>query len=510
MKAKARTITTQVISLPEVAFTAEGAEFHPQDDFWKVADSSAVHHFKFDQVKKLLTTVVLRDFKYVVSWYLQNHSTSHAKNLFMRFCQLIRSFSDDRFPVSRIETLDIINFKSKLNVRTEYLLGALGGFFKKWHDLNLETVDPSIPKFFNEVRIRGNMKGEAVSTMDPETGPFTDLELQSISLRLNAEFAAGNITTEDYLLVILTMIFGVRPKQLASLKIQDLSAFHADDGSPLYILNVPRAKQRSTLSRSQLKPRTLIPELGKLLEAWLHHLAHNFERGEVPVPELPLFPRKGNPMPPSLAYHATAQQLGHRIILTCNRLNVQSERTGKKVKIFPRRFRHTTATRAAEEGHGELIIADLLDHSDTQNVGVYVQATPAMTRRIDKATALELAPIAQSFMGLIVQNETFAQRGDDFSSRIGSPDLGSVGSCGKYGFCDGQAPISCYTCRNFQPWLEAPHEDLLDSLVAERERIHATTNDERMAAINDHTILAVADVVNRCNLMKPEKNIDRG
>jgi hypothetical protein len=35
------------------------------------------------------------------------------------------------------------------------------------------------------------------------------------------------------------------------------------------------------------------------------------------------------------------------------------------------------------EGHGELIIAELLDHSDTQNVGVYVQATPEIVESVE-------------------------------------------------------------------------------------------------------------------------------
>lgn len=65
---------------------------------------------------------------------------------------------------------------------------------------------------------------------------------------------------------------------------------------------------------------------------------------------------------------------------TLEKLAVTSERTGERIHITSRRFRRTVGTRAAEEGHGELVIAELLDHSDTQSVGVYVQATPAIVR----------------------------------------------------------------------------------------------------------------------------------
>ena len=207
-------------------------------------------------------------------------------------------------------------------------------------------------------------------------------------------------------------------------------------------------------------------------------------------------------MPHAFQHHATGLQLAKRITQACNSLEIKSERTGELIKINTGRFRKTIGTRAAEEGHGELIIADLLDHSDTQNVGVYVEATPAIAERIDKATAMELGPIAQIFMGEIIINENDADRGQDPSSRIGNPSIGNVGSCGKYGFCGALAPIACYTCRQFQPWLDAPHEELLEILLSEQERIFKQTNDSRMASINDHTILAVADVVARCKAMK--------
>jgi hypothetical protein len=158
-------------------------------------------------------------------------------------------------------------------------------------------------------------------------------------------------------------------------------------------------------------------------------------------------------------------------------------------------------TRAAEEGHGELVIAELLDHTDTQNVGVYVQATPEIVKRIDKAVALHMAPLAQAFAGVIISDESEATRKNDPTSRICDPKLDSsmkpMGSCGQYGFCASLAPIACYTCRSFEPWLDGPHEAVLNHLMAERDRLMAGS-DARIASINDRTILAVAEVVRRC------------
>jgi hypothetical protein len=159
------------------------------------------------------------------------------------------------------------------------------------------------------------------------------------------------------------------------------------------------------------------------------------------------------------------------------------------------------------EGHGELVIAELLDHTDIQNVGVYVQATPEIVERIDRAMAMHLAPLAQAFAGVIIADESEATRKGDPTSRICDPRIDSsmkpMGNCGKYAFCGSLAPISCYTCRSFQPWLDGPHEAVLNHLILERERL-LVGSDIRIASINDRTILAVAEVVHRCEAIRAE------
>ena len=155
------------------------------------------------------------------------------------------------------------------------------------------------------------------------------------------------------------------------------------------------------------------------------------------------------------------------------------------------------------EGHRDAVIAEALDHSDIQNAGVYVRNISEIVERIDKAVALQLAPLAQAFQGVLVLNETKARRGNDRSSRICSAG-GNVGSCGSFGFCGALAPVACYTCSHFQPWLDGPHELVLDGLISERDSVYEGTGDLKIASVNDRLILAVSDVVTRCNAMKSD------
>ncbi|MEB3734044.1 hypothetical protein ULF88_07740 [Halopseudomonas pachastrellae] len=139
---------------------------------------------------------------------------------------------------------------------------------------------------------------------------------------------------------------------------------------------------------------------------------------------------------------------------------------------------------------GVYVIAAALDHSDTQNAGVYVKSLPDIVGRIDRAVAMELAPYAQAFKGLVIPSEKHALRGGDPSSRV-SNGSEKLGNCGSYGFCGALAPVACYTCPHFQPWVDGPHEEVLDGLIAERERVKQLTGDMTIASANDRLIYAV-------------------
>ncbi|EWC40659.1 DNA breaking-rejoining enzyme, partial [Stutzerimonas stutzeri KOS6] len=201
--------------------------------------------------------------------------------------------------------------------------------------------------------------------------------------------------------------------------------------------------------------------------------------------------------------HAPTSAITYAMNTVKSQVAVISERTGAITHMNPTRFRYTLGTNLAREGKGEYVIAEALDHSDTQNASVYVRNIPEFVEQIDKAVALQLAPLAQAFRGVLVVNEAAAHRGGDPTSRIYSSG-GNVGSCGSFGFCGALAPVACYTCAHFQPWLEGPHELVLDQLISERDSVLQATGDPKVASVNDRLILAVSDVVTRCNAMKSE------
>ena len=489
------------LRLPNLARTRSGVEFSPAEDVWVYRDGVRTMHLAFNT---LAAPEELRaGLKHVLKWYAENESPSHVANLFSRF----KHFSGCIMLGNSIACTDLLNYRSKLNRATGWYLGALSGLLKRWHAMGIPGVSDDAAAFLRTIRTKGNRKGQAVLTMDPEQGRFTDVEFESILATLRIAYDTGDMDKGAYILALLFIALGPRPVQYAALKVCDFQVLETPGGRT-YLLSVPRAKRREQMARSSFSRRTLIPELGELVREYTNDLKVEFSGLLSDPHQAPMFPAKirRSIEPRGFEYHRTSLSLINWFRSTIGKLSVRSERTGDYLNINPTRFRRTLACRAADEGHGELVIAELLDHTDTQNAGVYVEATPGMMKRIDRAVALKLAPLAQAFSGTIISDESQARRANDPTSRIRDPRFDSkrpVGNCGQFGFCGLLAPVACYTCRSFEPWLDGPHERVLEFLIAERERLLVQA-DKRVASINDRTILAVAEVVRRCTDIKRE------
>lgn len=488
--------------LPERVVTLNGAQFDPLLDRWSYRDSTVSVSLDFLNLRA--SNELIKSAKKVLVWYAENKSTKHMMNMFARFKHMLESIVLVDEGISEINSAHILNYRASLSKSNSWYLGNLSGFLKKWHSLGVPGVSDDAIALLKQFRFKGNKKGEAVSTMDTFNGPFSNLEVEAIHAAIESGYQMRRLRLDDYLLIWLFLALGQRPTQYASLKLSDFSTSLAKDGTTLYKLNVPRAKQREKLSRSAFSLRLLAPKIGEKFVHYVETLKEKFNGVLSDLNNLPLFPARKSIKnePEGFEYHRTSNSLSVDLKNALNSLNVISERTGEQLHITATRFRRTLGTRAAMEGHGELVIAELLDHTDTQNVGVYVQATHEIIERIDRAVALHLAPLAQAFAGTLIKTESEALRKGDPTSRICDPrfepSMKPMGNCGQYGFCGELAPISCYTCSSFQPWLDGPHEMVLNHLISERERL-MEVSDSRIASINDRTILAVAEVVRRCN-----------
>lgn len=445
----------------------------------------------------------------VMEFYARTAGAWHARNIFGRLLHYCERMQDTEL----FSVASLISYRSSLNKKTEWYMSVLRGAIRQWFRLGYPGISDEVLTLLNKWVLKGNEKGFAVQSMCPESGPLTDIELQGVIVAVVDAFTAQRLSLNDACLSMMLAMTGRRPGQIAALKIKDL-VFTASGG---YWINFPRAKQQYSLWRSSFNRFAIVEDLWLLLQQQVRAVKEAFSEQtgqtlpQVKQGELPLFPVSHSlevdsnleALLVSDRLHIPSKEVYGAMARVAKTIAVISERTGEPISLNPNRFRYTLGTNLAREGRGELIIAEALDHSDTQNAGVYVKNIPDIVERIDKAVALQLAPFAQAFRGVLVASERDARRGNDPSSRI-SNGSSNVGTCGSYGFCSALAPIACYICAHFQPWLDGPHEEVLDHLLEERDRVRDNCGDLKVASTNDRLILAVSDVIKRCKEIKEE------
>ncbi|WP_445373859.1 site-specific integrase [Photorhabdus tasmaniensis] len=498
--------TLPVVAPVHIFAKAKGYDFVLHETQWKLDKNTTI---TVGAIHDLLEPETLSGFLNTLSFYAKTLSAAHTENIFVYFLTMIRTTRADH-----ISDIMLINYRSTLDNAHEYRLGTIRGFLRRWYRLGYPGVSKDVLYMLDGWILKGNRKGDAVKRQDPHEGPLTDIELQAFNEGSVRAFELNMISLDELAMSLSVSNTGRRPIQISHLRVVDILCGKNEKDEPYYVLNVPRGKQGSGF-RASFKPFAITQELWVILSAQAKNAIALVEKGL--IFELQQFDRQQIPLFPDLNM-VTAIQSSYefRKLLTSDKLHIaaveitdtlqfvveaadiKSERTGELLNINARRFRYTIGTRAAREGFGELVIAELLDHTDTQNAGVYIKNIPEHVKRLDSAVGFQLARYAQAFTGVLVDSEKEARRGDDLTSRILTEMGQGVGTCGEYGFCGANVPIPCYTCIHFQPWLDGPHEDVYQGLLNERERVKEITGDIQIAAILDRSIIAVADVIMRC------------
>jgi len=384
------------------------------------------------------------------------------------------------------------------------------GVFIRWYlwstDTGLTGFDEDVAAELDAIRLKGSSRSVAVMRQDPQSGPLRRSEYEALETVLRSP-QAEMLPLLDRVVAWLFLCFGPNPRNLTLLSEKDLVTTLLSDGSVVHELRIPRIKKRTPGERDQFRTRRLVPEVAELINKLILQNRELESAASTKDSFRPLLrgPERKLLIGTPFARHRFRMRVGelgavlHRVSATFS----LKAHDGSPLHLTPRRLRYTFATKLVADGASPQEVADALDHSDTGYVMVYFNTRSDVVQRLDKAMGLALAPIAQAFMGVVIDDESGATRARDKGSRIRhySPTMKSlenVGSCGSFGFCGLMAPIACYTCTHFQAWLDGPHEHVFDELERKRNDRLAAGADPKMTQIHDKTMLAVAEVVLRC------------
>lgn len=499
-------------SAPSLRKSTAGYEFDEDSDSWRLDGSISVRLTFLAEMG--VDSKVAKGYRMALSRYAQDFQSGSVSGVNTATKKFLRVTSAGNFSAEALS-----QFRAGLDDEHHADLGRLRSFLEYWYEWGFPGITKRAVDYLETLTLKGARKGVAVLTNCPYSGPYTDIEQQSLINGLALAYSEKLVSQNDYSFLLAVSMTGRRPRQIRHLKHCDLGFTDHEDGTRSYHLDIPRAKQRGDGAfRANFKRVSICKDLFNALDdqrnsvaRWVTSTLGEVDEGTQSM--LPLFPQCHRLSDCSISdalellridYLHITEEAAYQIARRVNRsVDAHSERTGDRLIVGFTRLRRTFATNLAREGFGKAVIAEALDHSDTQNVVIYARPENETAKVVDKVMATVLAPLAMAFAGTLVDEERDALRGADPHSRVKLKTEVAVGSCGTSQFCaDGWK--SCYICKKFQPWLHGPHHQALNELLAERKKQEDAGVSKKVISASDRTLLAITQVIQMCTARKAE------
>ncbi|MXP59204.1 site-specific integrase [Pantoea sp. Taur] len=495
----------------ESAYEAKtkGYYFFLNDEAWRLSRNVTVN---IKMVKDVIDKELMEGYLKVLKFLACELSPASVKVINNNFRRFIVSVEP-----KRVDEFSLVRFRGS-DGKNNNIMSSVRILIKKWYELGYSGIDEDAYDFLCKLIIPDNKKGEVVRRRDQVKGPFTDIELQSFLEACYRAYDKGNIDITQLAMALLISATGRRPLQISQMKVSDIRRLKVNEDSYSYVISIPRIKQglgfREAFRKFQVT-KELYDLLRKQCDLSIEQTRSTLKR-ELTDKELgntPLFIsmqklesfKINNELREIFVTdkaHEYSMKINKTLSFIAKTENIISERTYERLNVNPRRFRYTVGTRAAREGASELVIAELLDHSTTQYTGVYVEFNADHVARIDEAVGIHIKKYAGFFQGKIQGDNSINK--NELAVRDLSGEV--TGACGGCKSCQANVPVPCYTCHHFRPFIDAPHIELRDHLLKQRERIMTDTNDETMSKTLDRTIMAVEEVVKKCETLKLQRS----
>ena len=237
--------TEAVVSGPTVRMSNERHEFDWTADSWTLKKEVII---EVDEVLWLLEPTLQDSYRRVLRFYAENYSADYCRNIHWLVLQFLEKTETREFDATSLK-----NYRANLGKEKEWRLGQMRAFLLRWHDQGYPGVTDEAAQWLEERTLKGNTKGRAVRSMDPNDGPFDDQELIDILHTAAQQYESGGIDLVTVAFTMLLALTGRRPAQLRLLRIGDLMQSTTTEGQRIDIVRIPRAKQRGQAPRTEFK-----------------------------------------------------------------------------------------------------------------------------------------------------------------------------------------------------------------------------------------------------------------
>lgn len=426
--------------------------------------------------------------------------------------------------------LDPLNEDHLIDLRERFSdseFSSIAAFIAFWQDCESLEQRPPPPLIdaYKELPRKPKSSNDAILSLDPEKGPLTQFEQNSLHQWIHEMFWRGQLGPEQFLYLCISMIYGQRGHQNRMMVFDDFRK--TDQG---YKILIHWAKQSGDETGWRRKAETfpLDEDLYNIVQAYkaivLAQLWQAYPDGanwDVAIKNVPLFRKrldadkaepqelrtppvlldsplqKGLEEAPDSTFHVSGRVVG-KWLARIEQMDgfPTSPRTHQPLKVTrAHRFKHTFGTDLSNAGLNEWAMASALMHKNTNTVRKYRAVSAELLGLSDAKMSDHLTLVVNAFTGIIVTDRTSAINGDRADRQI--EDLAV---CGATAACHLDAPYTCYACGKFQPLLYADHHAVLKRLESRREQTIDT--DKTTGVVWDRAILACRKVILDCEAMR--------
>ncbi|MGL5523611.1 MAG: tyrosine-type recombinase/integrase [Aeromonas veronii] len=299
-------------------------------------------------------------------------------------------------------------------------------------------------------------KGLDVIMELPDRGPLTIKEERIFISTLNSVSPETLNTHALQGLVSLkcSQVLGIRNIQVMKLTFSDLQI--SDKG--VLTLRVLRAKQRGKANNDVYKIRPITKTLAILISLLKSRYEHIL--GKKITDDWPVISDYY-----SISGELVKQQI--KIAKTSFITNQFMIAAGLDFKVTNRRLRKTFCSRLITKGTPLPVVAELMDHSDLQQLEVYYRQSHKIAEKLEQVLRNEAADIIDMFTGKVVTPDNVSQRGQGIFAPSKHLNIVQIGSCGSATPCSLQPPLSCYNCSSLEAFEDVDHKAVVDTMIEE-------------------------------------------
>lgn len=299
-------------------------------------------------------------------------------------------------------------------------------------------------------------KGLDVIMEIPDRGPLTIKEERIFISTLNSVSPETLNTHALQGLVSLkcSQVLGIRNIQVIKLTFSDLQI--SDKG--VFTLRVLRAKQRGRANNDVYKIRPITKTLATLIS--LLKARYEYILGKKVTDDWPVI---------SDYYSISGKLVKQQIKITKTTFITKQFMiaAGLDFKVTNRRLRKTFCSRLIAKGTPLPVVAELMDHSDLQQLEVYYRQSHKIAEKLEQVLRNEAADIIDVFTGKVVTSDNVSQRGQGIFATSNHLNIVQIGSCGSATPCSLQPPLSCYNCSSLEAFEDVDHKAVIDTMIEE-------------------------------------------